>query len=199
MRGCYPAGLVLAALLALLALAAPPAALSVRGGEFHGSAVVWDASRGHLLTALHVVEEMPSVEVALPSGELVPARVVDRDPMLDLALLAVDAPLPPAPPLARAPAAGDPVALAGCPALACGTVAGAVAEPLRSFGGSRYVELAAAVKPGASGGPVLDARGALVGLVDLSIRGGSVTLAVPAARAAARFPRSAEGLSARAQ
>jgi len=49
------------------------------------------------------------------------------------------------------------------------------------------------VRPGASGGPVLDASGALVGIVDLALsKERGVALAIPVDRAATRFPRSAE-------
>jgi S1-C subfamily serine protease len=201
-RGWYPAPLVLAALVAALALAAPPAssepaALSVRVPGYHGSAVVWDAARGRLLTALHVVEDLSWVEVVLPSGAVARASVVARDPALDLALLQVDAPLPPARPLAAAPAAGSPAWLAGCPSLRCDARPATIAAPLRAFGGSRYVEIAGTARPGASGGAVLDERGALVGIVDLSIRRGAAALAIPVDRAEARFPRGGDAIAAR--
>jgi S1-C subfamily serine protease len=196
-----------AALLALLAVVAAPgpgaaapapvaadgAVLALRGGGWHGSALVWSrgAGEGRLLTALHVVEEMPAVEARLPSGEWVPARIVDRDPALDLALLAVAAGGLPAPrPLAGPARAGDPAWIAGCPELRCGVTPARVATPELAFAGSRYVELRGEARPGASGGAALDASGALVGVVDLALRRPVATaLAIPAARAAARFPR----------
>jgi S1-C subfamily serine protease len=193
---------VLAALLVTTTLALAPASapasssvLSVQGGEWHGSAIVWNREGGLLLTALHVVEDMPLVEVRLPDGARATARIVDRDPMLDLALLEVDArdaqSLPaPLPIAAAGPRPGAPVRLAGCPALACGAVDAEVAVPLRAFAGSRYLELLGEARPGSSGGAVLDADGALLGIVDLALPGPrAVALAVPIERAAARFPR----------
>jgi S1-C subfamily serine protease len=188
---------VVAALLATLAAVAasgpapaPPAGetvVAVRGGPYHGSAIAWGG--GRLLTALHVVEEMPSVEVRA-RGEWLPARVVDRDPFLDLALLEVDGALGPPPPVAAA-VAGAPVRLVGCPGLACGAQDAEVLAPLRAFAGARYVELRGPVRPGASGGALLDASGALVGIVDLAFRApAGIALAIPADRALARFPRA---------
>lgn len=163
----------------------------VEGGRFHGSGIVWE--RGRVLTALHVVEEMPAITV-LFGGSGHPARIVDRDPALDLALLAVDADLGAALPLgaSEALAAGEGVVLVGCPGRSCGQGGATVLEASRRFAGARYLALSGRVRPGASGGPVVDARGALVGIVDLALgRNGDVALAVPVERAAARFPRAA--------
>jgi S1-C subfamily serine protease len=185
---------VLAALLAAVALAASPAgmetaALPLRGGGWHGSAVVWGAEDGLLLTALHVVEGMPSIDVLLPRGGWVAAEVVDRDPWLDLALLRVAGNLPAALPIGHA-TEGAPVWLAACPALRCAPAAAEVVAPLRAFAGARYLELRGEARPGASGGAVVDARGALVGIVDLALRRAQPTaLAIPASLALARFPR----------
>jgi S1-C subfamily serine protease len=192
---------VLALLLARLALAAPPAlpapaaALLVRDGRFVGSGVVWDATARRVLTALHVVEEMDprTLEVVGASGLAFAARVADRDPSLDLAVLEVAGPLDPGPPVGASAAlvTGDAVAWAGCPAARCASGEGRVLEASRSFAGSRYLALAASVAPGASGGPVVDREGALVGIVDLALRREpGVALAVPIERAVARFPRS---------
>jgi S1-C subfamily serine protease len=193
---------VLPALALFLAVASAPAALPpvpevvlVEGGVFHGSGIVW--SPGHVLTALHVVEEMPTVTVSVAGGGRWAAIVVDRDPALDLALLAVEGDLGAALPLGASSGLtpGERVALAGCPGRACACGEGTVLEASRAFAGGRYLALAAPVRPGASGGPVVDARGALVGIVDLLVRGAGVALAIPVERAAARFPR---GSAARA-
>jgi S1-C subfamily serine protease len=194
--------------LLVLALAAPPAAAGpatpappaaaavlVRGGSWAGSGVVWDSEARLVLTALHVVEEMPPerIEVTVRGGLPALARVVDRDPLLDLALLKVAGPLTPALPLGATAslAAGDSIAIAACPAARCGRGDGRVIAPMRAFAGSRYLAVAAEARPGASGGAVLDARGAVVGIVDLTLRREpGVALAIPIERAKARFPRS---------
>jgi S1-C subfamily serine protease len=165
------------------------ATVLVEGGAFHGSGIVW--APGRVLTALHVVEEMPAITVAMSGRSPRPARVVDRDPAIDLALLAVDGELGPALPLGASAllTRGERVELVGCPARACGGGEGTVLEAARAFAGARYLALAARVIPGASGGPVVDARGALVGIVDLALVREVVALAIPIERAAARFPR----------
>jgi len=195
------------ALLAALALAAsldvpepaappghPPAVLLVRGGPFTGSGMVWDSAARRVLTALHVVEEMPegAIEIVLPGRDPLPARIVDREPLLDLAVLEVAGALDAAPPLGAAATRvpGDRISLVACPQARCGRGEGHVLAAGRPFAGSRYLALAAEVAPGASGSPVLDARGAVVGIVDLALlREPGVALAVPIERATARFPR----------
>ena len=166
----------------------------VRGGGWIGSGVVWDAAARRVLTALHVVEEMPegSIVVVVRGGARLAARIVDREPLLDLALLEVAGPLEAGPPLGAAAglAPGDAIALAGCPRALCGRSDGRVIAPARHFAGSRYLAVAAEARPGASGGAVLDSHGALVGIVDLTLlREPGVALAVPIERAAERFPR----------
>ncbi len=95
------------------------------------------------------------------------------------------------------PAAGALVRLRGCPRDRCdGEVLGAVLAPLWRFAGGDYLRIAAPVEPGASGGPVLDAEGAVVGIVDLALLApGGVALAVPIAAAERRFGGGAVALA----
>jgi len=172
------------------------AAVVVRGGAWAGSGVVWDVSARLVLTALHVVEEMPpaGIEVVGHDGVSFRARVIDSEPLLDLALLKVEGalaggflPLG----LGTALAPGDAIALAVCPKARCVRGVGRVLMAVRRFAGSRYLAIAGEARPGASGGAVLDARGAIVGIVDLTLGWEpGVALAIPIERAAERFPRA---------
>ena len=166
----------------------------VRGGAWTGSGVAWDVRARQVLTALHVVEEMPlgRIEVIVRGGTVLPARVIDREPLLDLALLEVAGELEAGPPLGPngAFAQGEPVILAGCPRAQCGRRDGRIIASERPFAGSRYLAIAAEARPGMSGGAVLDASGTIIGIVDMTLseeRG--VTLAIPIGLAATRFPR----------
>lgn len=189
-------GLTLAAALLAASLSAtpgdpirPPVVL-VSGGAHFGSGIVWNASAGVVLTALHVVEQMPEIWISAGGEAARRARVVDADPALDLALLRADHPLPRTAPIARrvtAATAGEPVFLVGFPGRRADTVAGKILDPARRFAGARYVEIGARAEPGASGGAVLDAHGAVVGVVDLALVDRDTTLAVPIDAALTRF------------
>ena len=191
----------------LLALAGAPAGDSfssgtehtvviVRGSHFAGSGIVWDLAARLVLTALHVVEDMPpdGIEVVAPGGAPLRGHVIDRDPSLDLALIEVAGALAAGPPLGTGAALspGDVIALAGCPEARCRRRSGRVLVPARPFAGSSYLAVAAEALPGSSGGPVLNARGEVVGIVDLTLADEpGVALAIPIQRAAERFARSA--------
>jgi S1-C subfamily serine protease len=171
------------------AMAGAPAVL-LTGGDRFGSGIVWSASEGLVVTALHVVERMTEIRIGLGDGRTLPARVVDQDPALDLALLRAEGALgriasaDPRPP----PARDETVWLLGYPDLRATAAEATVLEPDRRFAGSRYLEVKGRARPGASGGPVVDARGAVVGIVDVVLPGRGVTLAIPIAAALARFP-----------
>lgn len=194
-----PALALVAALLTASATAAPAAArpaappvVLVTGGDRFGAGVVWDAPGGLVLTALHVVEGVPDLRVSVGGAPGVPAHVVDLDPALDLALLATS-------PLGAAgseralatPAEGAHVRMLGFPLRRAAALPGVVVAGARRFAGARYVEIAGGAEPGSSGGPVVDASGAVVGIVDLVLPGARRTLAVPVDAAETRFPRRA--------
>jgi S1-C subfamily serine protease len=189
--------LVLSILVASVDASPRPAAddvatVLVRGGDAFGTGVVWNASEGLVLTALHVVEQMPGVTVSFAGGAALRARVIDVDPMLDLALLSVGAPFGRPPARARRADrfdAGDAVTVLGCPGERCGAARAVLLDRAHRFAGSTYLALQGAVEAGTSGGAVVDARGRLVGIVDLVVHGArETTLAIPVAAALARFP-----------
>ncbi|MGJ7441256.1 S1C family serine protease [Aquipuribacter sp. MA13-6] len=151
------------------------------GGE--GSGVVIDAE-GHVLTNNHVVATAASggqVRVTLSDGRVLAAEIVGLDPSTDLAVLRlVDAPddLTVAE-LGRSEdvQVGDPVMAIGNPLGLSGTVTTGIVSALdrpvttQSVGvasGEPVVTAAvqtdAAVNPGNSGGPLVDARGQVIGI-----------------------------------
>ena len=124
---------------------------------------------GYLVTALHVVARATTITVRLPDGREIPAELVGRDPATDLAVLKVAARLPPLPE-APEPALGAPVCAVGNQfgldlSVTCGVVSalhrsGTGFNPIEDF-----VQTDASVNPGASGGPLVDAQGRLVGVL----------------------------------
>ncbi len=124
---------------------------------------------GYLVTALHVVARATAITVRLPDGREIPAELIGRDPATDLAVLKVAAVLPPLPE-APEPALGAPVCAVGNQfglglSVTCGVVSalhrsGTGFNPIEDF-----VQTDASVNPGASGGPLVDAQGRLVGIL----------------------------------
>lgn len=136
----------------------------------------WVAAPGRVVTNAHVVAGASTITVSSAgTGRRREAQVVAIDPRLDLAVLSVPglpvAPLPQGPDLR---AGGDAV-VAGFPLGGPYTVSSArvrqslVAQGRDVYGRGdvqrRVYSMYATVKPGSSGGPVLDARGRVVGTV----------------------------------
>lgn len=159
--------------------------LEVRTGDFGetGSGVVIDGS-GYILTNNHVISTAatdPAAEltVIFDDGQQsrVPAIIVGRDPLTDLAVLKVDVSNATVAQLgdSAALAVGDPVIAIGSPLGLAGTVTTGIVSakdrPVRLQGGGSdtdavidAVQTDAAVNPGNSGGPLVDSSGAVVGI-----------------------------------
>lgn len=154
---------------------------------FAGSGFVVDAKHGLIVTASHVVAhahkgsasaaEATAVYIVLDDGTRADAQLLGYDLFEDTALIQVD----PARldlhalPLgsARALRVGDPIAVIGSPfenraSLSTGVVSQLnrqIAAPGVCFPTTGVIQTDAAVNPGNSGGPVLNARGRVVGMV----------------------------------
>jgi S1-C subfamily serine protease len=171
--------------------------------ETAGSGFVVDARRGLIVTASHVVAPVPAgatqptpataVRIVLGDGARADVHLVGYDLFEDTALLQVD-------PgrlglralrLGRAQAlrVGESVAVIGSPfenrtSLSTGIVSQLdrqIAAPGVCFRTTGVIQTDAAVNPGNSGGPLLDARGRVVGMVTAIDKDavGGVAYAVP--------------------
>jgi S1-C subfamily serine protease len=150
-----------------------------------GSGVVYGPNT--VLTASHVLEREEDLTVGLPGGWNLPARFVGRDHSTDLAVLRVES----LEAEAVTPAEGE--ARVGQLALAVGSssrgegpratlgVVSAVGGPVRTWRGprlERYIQTDATPYPGLSGGPLIDARGRVLGILVSGSRGAA--FAIPA-------------------
>ncbi|MEO8397659.1 MAG: trypsin-like peptidase domain-containing protein [Chloroflexota bacterium] len=148
------------------------------------SGIVWSAD-GLIVTAHHVVERDEAITIGLPNGENVSATLVGRDPTTDVAVLKTNATgLTPAEwldistvkvghlVLALGRPEGDMQATLG--------VISALGEEWRTHAGGRidtYVQTDVVMYPGFSGGPLVSAGGALIGMNSSALsRGVSLTL-----------------------
>jgi S1-C subfamily serine protease len=162
-------------------------------GTATGSGFLID-DEGHVLTNAHVVQGAQRVDVQFSEdGESQQAEVVGMDPSSDLALLHVDdtqgaTPLP----LGDSSKAevGDSVVAIGNPFGLDRTVTSGIVSALQrqiqapnGFSISDVIQTDAAVNPGNSGGPLLDASGQVIGInSQIASQGGGnegVAFAVP--------------------
>ena len=174
-----------------------------RGG---GAGIVW-RDDGLIVTNAHVVGRGPA-EVVLRDGRLLEARLVARSRRLDLAVLSVDAPGLDAAPIGDSMAlrAGELVFALGHPFGVAGAVASGVVIGLepdgpdarrRPDGEREWLVVHMRLRPGNSGGPVLDARGRVVGISTI-MAGPDMGMAVPSHVVAAFLGERVEQPQARA-
>lgn len=161
-----------------------PALVIVRGRRYGaGAGIVWDAN-GLILTNNHVVGRHTPVVVLQNDGEY-EARLIARDPDVDLALLSIEAtgltPLRPAPVLPRV---GEMVFAFGHPWGQRNTVTRGIVSALVSAQNRRgdtlpIVRSDAPLAPGNSGGPLVNAKGEVVG-INAMIIGGDQSVSIAA-------------------
>jgi serine protease Do len=152
-----------------------------RGRQSLGSGVIASPD-GHIVTNFHVVRGADAIVVRLADHGEYQARLIGSDARTDLALLKIDAAGLPALPFGDSDRleVGEPVMAIGNPfGLEQTVTTGIVSAKERFIGSGPYddfIQTDASANPGNSGGPLIDARGALVGIntAIFSQTGGSV-------------------------
>lgn len=161
--------------------------VQIVNGRGAGAGTIWHAD-GLIITNAHVVRGRHGLHVVLPDGRRLPATVIAYDEALDLAALSVPASGLPTIELgdSRALKPGQWVMAVGHPwgvrgAVTSGVVIGVGAQ-LPEVGeaqpGREWIALDLHMRPGHSGGPVVDANGRLVG-INTMITGPDVGFAIP--------------------
>lgn len=158
-------------------------------GRARGPATGIVHSADTVITADHVLERDDDLSVVGPDGRELPAQLVGRDAASDLALLRVPNLGVAAATFVEAPARVGQIVLAvgmpGSSPMASLGIVSAAGGPLRSRRGAvleQYIQTDAIPYPGFSGGALVDANGAVVGVLTTGLSGG-VALGVPAALA----------------
>jgi S1-C subfamily serine protease len=166
----------------------PPSALRAASEAKPGSGTAFVVSPdGYLITCDHVVRDATDIKVTL-GDQTSPCRVVATDSAHDVALLRIARRGLAALPLADSEtvelaeevrAVGYPLSdvLGSSIKVTQGSVAGIVSKPR-----DKVFQIDAVVNPGNSGGPLLDARGAVIGVVNAQLVGvqiSKVGFAVP--------------------
>jgi len=169
-------------LLSLLPLPLPlPSVPFETTGRSLGSGFLINAA-GFILTNDHVIQNATDIRVVFREGrEAIPAKIVGRDPEMDVALLKIDAdrelePLP----LGRSEAleVGEFVIAVGNPyGLSHTLTSGVVSAKDRFIRNEQgrvsyvdFIQVDAAINPGNSGGPLINLRGEVVGITSSQVK-----------------------------
>jgi serine protease Do len=135
--------------------------------RFLGSAFLWGAG-DVAVTNAHVVGDAAEVRLTDATGNVEIAQVIERDVVRDVAVISVKPGRVGLIPLADVPRLGAEVWALGAPLGAAFSVTegkiSALARQVDAAVPIRMIQHDAAVNPGSSGGPLVDNRGALVGM-----------------------------------
>src|SRR3954454_6002195 len=161
-----------------------------------GSGFIIDR-QGYILTNYHVIEEADRITVTLADGRGLGAELVGSDPAIDVALIRVAgvAELPQAP-LGNSDdlRVGEWVCAIGNPlgyvhSVTVGVVS-FIGRKLFDASLDDYIQTDAAINLGNSGGPLINARGEVVGInAAISSRANNIGFAVPINQAVAILPQ----------
>jgi serine protease Do len=161
-----------------------------------GSGVIIEPE-GYILTNHHVIERADRILVKLTDGRTLRAEVVGSDPDSDIALIKVESKGPfPAAPLGDSDTlrVGEWVCAIGNPLAYEHTVTVGVVSYIgrKLFDKSldNYIQTDAAINFGNSGGPLINARGEVIGINSaISSRASNIGFAVPVNQARAVLPQ----------
>lgn len=149
------------------------------------SGIVW-SSDGVIVTARHVVRHRNKVRVGLPDGSVVSASLAGHDSSTDLAVLKAEASDLETPTWSDELAVGHLVMALGRPGRTVQATLGIVSALGNAWrtpaGGEidRYLQTDVVMYPGFSGGPLVGAGGAFLGLNSSALMRG-VSMTIPAA------------------
>ena len=147
-------------------------------GTGSGSIYKSNASTSYIITNNHVIESAATsgtIKVEFTNGDQVNATIVGRDPMYDLAVLAIKTGNLPTIAIGDSSkvSVGDPVLAIGSPLGLASTVTSGIVSALNrpvtagDLGSQSYVnaiQTDAAINPGNSGGALVDAQGRIIGV-----------------------------------
>ena len=170
--------------------------------QFHGSrgsGFIIDP-QGYVLTAQHVIDRAKEIEIRLADLQRLPARVVAADSQLDIAILKIQADRE-LPILTVGDSAairvGDLTVLFGYPfGRESSMNLGIISRSGRSYPDSasyEFIQTDAGAYPGGSGGPLLNSKGHVIGMITMASERGNLGFATPINVIKRILPRLASG------
>jgi S1-C subfamily serine protease len=153
-----------------------------RGGT--GAGTIWHPD-GLIVTNAHVIQQHPAPKVTLPDGRTLPGRLLAEDTSRDLAAIAVEASGLPTIEVGQSTrlrpgqwvlALGHPWGVAG--AVTAGAIIDIGPPPEMLPARGEFIQVGLPLRPGHSGGPLVDVAGRLIG-INTMITGPEVGLAIP--------------------
>ncbi len=136
-----------------------------------GSGVIYDASKGYIITNAHVVEDADDITVTLSNGHSEKARLVGADPEADIAVLQIKAKGMQGITFADTSKlrVGDFVVAIGNPFGLKQTVTSGIVSALGRTGlgiesYENFIQTDASINPGNSGGALVNLKGEVVGI-----------------------------------
>lgn len=137
-----------------------------------GSGFVIDAKEGYIVTNNHVIEGADEILIKFTDNNEIPAKVVGRDPLTDLALLKIDPSKEKLNEIELGDSdkieVGDWVVAIGNPfGLSWTVTAGIISAKGRELGEGPYdnfMQTDASINPGNSGGPLVNLDGEVIGI-----------------------------------
>jgi serine protease Do len=142
--------------------------------------------QGYLLTAHHVIDKAKDIEVRLADGQRLPARIITADAQVDLAIIKVQTERElPIIPLGDSEAirVGDLAAVFGYPfGRESSMNLGIISRTGRSYPDSAsydFIQTDAGGYAGGSGGPLLNSKGHVVGMITMASERGNMGFATP--------------------
>ncbi len=141
--------------------------------------------QGYILTAYHVVDGAIEIEILLPNRRRSSAKTVAAEPQVDVALLKIDGHDLPILALGDSGGlkVGELVASASYPfgresSVSLGII-GRKGKSEDALGGFDFIQTDAVANAGSSGGPLVNTRAEVVGMVTMASQSGNLGFAVP--------------------
>ncbi len=156
--------------------------------------------RGFLLTAQHVVDKAEAIEVRLADGQRLPARLVAADSQIDLAILKIESEIQ----FSTLPLTDSDFIRVGDLALVFGYPfgressmnLGIISRAGRTYpdsAGFDFIQTDAGAYAGGSGGPLLNIKGHVIGMITMASERGNMGFATPINVIKRIFPRLVNG------